>query len=92
MLRHLLRVLAPAPALLARTAYAGAPDQVTNIFNPLSTPAESVHRGAPPVGLGVTASYKSAAVSDRLNSPSLRNPPSSRLSRGLMTCPGCRPV
>src|SRR5262244_561834 len=25
-------------------AYAGAPDQVTNIFNPLSTPAESVHR------------------------------------------------
>jgi cytochrome c oxidase subunit II len=47
-LRHLLsyRKRAPGPALLAGMAYAGAPDQVTNIFNPLSTPAESVHRVA----------------------------------------------
>ena len=44
MLRQLSRALALAPALLAGAAYAGAPDQVTNIFNPLSTPAESVHR------------------------------------------------
>ncbi|HYW73877.1 MAG TPA: cytochrome c oxidase subunit II, partial [Pyrinomonadaceae bacterium] len=38
------RKRAPGPALLAGMTYAGAPDQVTNIFNPLSTPAESVHR------------------------------------------------
>jgi len=44
MLRHLLRAPALAPALLAHRTYAGAPDQVTNIFKPLSTPAESVHR------------------------------------------------
>jgi len=45
-LRHLLsyRKRALGPALLAGMAYAGTPDQVTNIFNPLSTPAESVHR------------------------------------------------
>jgi cytochrome c oxidase subunit II len=35
-----------APALLAGAIYAVAPDQVTNIFEPLSTPADSVHRAA----------------------------------------------
>ncbi len=47
MLRHLLsdrkRALALAPALLVDAV---APDQVTNIFDPLSTPAELVHRAA----------------------------------------------
>src|SRR5262245_53782224 len=38
--------LALATGMLARTAYAGAPDQVTNIFKPLSTPAESVYQAA----------------------------------------------
>jgi cytochrome c oxidase subunit 2 len=33
-----------SPVLLAGIAYGGSPDQVTNIFNPLSTPAELVHR------------------------------------------------
>jgi cytochrome c oxidase subunit 2 len=37
---------APAPALLAGAVYAVAPDQVTNIFEPLSTPADSVYRAA----------------------------------------------
>jgi len=41
-----MRALALAHALLASTAYAGAPDKVTNIFNPLSTPAEAAHRVA----------------------------------------------
>jgi cytochrome c oxidase subunit II len=47
-LRHLLsyRKRALAPALLAGIAYAGAPDQITNIFEPLSTPAHMVHRAA----------------------------------------------
>ena len=36
-------LLALATALLAGTASAGAPDQVTNIFKPLSAPAESVY-------------------------------------------------
>src|SRR5262245_28241020 len=35
-----------APALLAGAVYAVAPDQVTNIFRPLSTPADSAHRAA----------------------------------------------
>src|SRR5499427_5629360 len=35
-----------APALLAGAIYAVAPDQVTNIFEPLSTPADSVYRAA----------------------------------------------
>jgi len=35
-----------APALLAGAVYAVAPDQVTNIFEPLSTPADSVYRAA----------------------------------------------
>jgi len=34
------------PALLAGVVCAGAPDQVTNIFKPLSTPADSVYRAA----------------------------------------------
>ena len=38
--------LALATTLLAGTASAGAPDQVTNIFKPLSTPAESVYEVA----------------------------------------------
>lgn len=42
MLRHLSRAL--APALLARMAFAGAPDQLSDIFNPLSTPAEESYR------------------------------------------------
>ena len=47
-MRHLLSngKRAFAPALLAGMAYAGAPDQVTSIFNPLSTPANSVYRAA----------------------------------------------
>ena len=35
-------VLALGTALLAGTASAGVPEQVTNIFKPLSTPAESI--------------------------------------------------
>jgi cytochrome c oxidase subunit II len=35
-----------APALLAGAVYVTSPDQVTNIFKPLSTPADSVHRAA----------------------------------------------
>src|SRR5262245_66477416 len=35
-----------APALLAGAVCAVAPDQVTNIFEPLSTPADSVYRAA----------------------------------------------
>jgi cytochrome c oxidase subunit 2 len=35
-------VVALGTALLASTASAGTPDQVTNIFKPLSTPAESI--------------------------------------------------
>jgi cytochrome c oxidase subunit II len=50
MLRRLLSdrmlVQALALALLAGTAHAAAPDRVTNIFEPLSTPAESIHRAA----------------------------------------------
>ena len=34
------------PALLSGAAYAASPDQVTNIFEPLSTPAESIYRAA----------------------------------------------
>ena len=44
MLRHLLCAL--APALLAPMAFAGAPDQVSDIFNPRSTPAEASYRVA----------------------------------------------
>ena len=36
--------LALATAMLTRTIYAAAPDQVTNIFKPLSTPAESSYQ------------------------------------------------
>jgi cytochrome c oxidase subunit II len=35
-----------APALLAGAVYAASPDRVTNIFEPLSTPADSVYRAA----------------------------------------------
>jgi len=35
-----------APALLAGAVCAVAPDQITNIFEPLSTPADSVYRAA----------------------------------------------
>ncbi len=38
--------LALLAALLTSTVHAGAPDQVTNIFKPLSTPAESVYQSA----------------------------------------------
>ena len=38
--------LALATGMLTCTVYAGAPDQVTNIFKPLSTPAESVYQAA----------------------------------------------
>src|SRR5262245_59120899 len=40
------RTRATAPALLAGAFCAVAPDQVTNIFEPLSTPADSVFRAA----------------------------------------------
>jgi cytochrome c oxidase subunit II len=38
--------LALATGMLAGTVYAGAPGQITNIFEPLSTPAESVYQSA----------------------------------------------
>jgi cytochrome c oxidase subunit 2 len=48
MLRRLLSYgkRAPAPALLAGAVYVAAPDRVTNIFEPLSTPADSIYRAA----------------------------------------------
>src|SRR5262245_19752126 len=38
--------LALATGILTSTVYAGAPDQVTSIFQPLSTPAESSYQTA----------------------------------------------
>src|SRR5215471_16080185 len=46
MLRHLLSYRRRAPALLAGMACAVAPDHVTDIFRPLSTPAHSIYRSA----------------------------------------------
>jgi cytochrome c oxidase subunit II len=44
--RKLILPLALATGMLAGTVYAGDPDPVTNIFKPLSTPAESVYQAA----------------------------------------------
>ena len=44
--RKLILPLVLATGMLAGTVYAGDPDPVTNIFKPLSTPAESVYQAA----------------------------------------------
>ena len=44
--RKLILPQALAIGMLAGTVYAGEPDTVTNIFKPLSTPAESVYQAA----------------------------------------------
>lgn len=44
--RRLIPALALAIGMLSGTVYAGDPDPVTNIFKPLSTPAESIHQAA----------------------------------------------